>query len=94
MFKHYIKVQGTVGSDNNILIPPQSSGIVKAIYVNEGDKVSKGQLLAALDGSIYESTIAELKTNIELATTIFERQERLWNKKIGSEIQYLQAKSN
>lgn len=93
VFKHYIKVQGTVGSDNNILIPPQSSGIVKAIYVNEGDKVSKGRLLAALDGSIYESTIAELETNIELATTIFERQERLWNKNIGSEIQYLQAKS-
>ena len=94
VFKHYVKVQGTVGSDNNILIPPQSSGIVKAIYVNEGDKVGRGKLLASLDGSIYESSIAELKTGIELATTIFERQERLWKKKIGSEIQFLQAKAN
>lgn len=94
IFKHYIKVQGTVGSDNNILIPPQASGIVKSIHVNEGDKVSQGQLLAVLDGSIYESTISELETNLELVTTIFERQERLWNKKIGSEIQYLQAKAN
>ena len=94
VFKHYIKVQGTVGSDNNILIPPQSSGIVKAIYVNEGDKIARGQLLAALDGSIYESTIEELKTGLELATTIFERQERLWKKNIGSEIQFLQAKAN
>jgi len=94
VFKHYIKVQGTVGSDNNILIPPQSSGIVKAIYVNEGDKVTRGQLLAALYGSTYESTIEELKTGLELATTIFERQERLWKKNIGSEIQFLQAKAN
>ena len=94
VFKHYIKVQGMVGSDNNILIPPQSSGIVKAIYVNEGDKIARGQLLAELDGSIYESTIEELKTGLELATTIFERQERLWKKNIGSEIQFLQAKAN
>lgn len=94
IFKHYIKVQGTVESDNNIFIPPQASGIVKKIYVREGDKVLKGQLLVELDGAIYESTIAELETNLELARTIFERQERLWKKKIGSEIQYLQAKTN
>jgi len=93
-FKHYIKVQGTIESDNNILIPPKSAGIVKRIYVKEGDRVQKEQLLAELDGAIYESTIAELKTGLEMATTVFERQERLWNKKIGSEIQYLQAKTN
>jgi len=93
-FKHFIKIQGTIESDNNILIPPQSPGIVKKIYVEKGDRVQKGQLLAELDGAIYESTIQELKTNLELARTVFERQERLWNKKIGSEIQYLQAKTN
>jgi membrane fusion protein, multidrug efflux system len=93
-FKHFIKIQGTIESDNNILIPPQSPGIVKKIYVEKGDNVQKGQLLAELDGAIYESTIQELKTNLKLAKTIFERQERLWNKKIGSEIQYLQAKTN
>ncbi len=93
-FKHFIKIQGTIESDNNILVPPQSPGIVKKIYVEKGDHVKKDQLLAELDGAIYESTIQELKTNLELAKTIFERQERLWNKKIGSEIQYLQAKTN
>ncbi len=94
VFKHFIKVQGTIESDNNIFIPPQSPGIVKRIYVEKGDRVKKGQLLAELDGAIYESTIAELETGLELARTVFERQERLWNKKIGSEIQYLQAKTN
>jgi len=92
-FKHFIKIQGTIESDNNILVPPQSPGIIKNIYVEQGDKVKKGQLLAELDGAIYESTIQELKTNLELAQTVYERQERLWNKKIGSEIQYLQAKT-
>lgn len=94
MFKHYIQVQGTVESDNNIFIPPQASGVVKKIYVKEGDKVSRGQLLAELDGAVYERNIAELENSLKLATTIFERQQRLWDKKIGSEIQYLQAKNN
>jgi RND family efflux transporter MFP subunit len=93
-FRHYIKVQGTVESDNNILIPAQTSGIVKKITVMEGEKVRTGQVLAELDGAIYERNISEIKTNLELAQTIFERQERLWKKNIGSEVQYLQAKAN
>lgn len=93
LFQHFIKIQGTIESDNNILIPPQSAGIVKKIYVEQGDKVTKGKLLAELDGAIYESNIQELKTSLELAKTVFERQDRLWKKKIGSEVQYLQAKA-
>jgi len=93
-FRHYVKIQGMVESDNNILIPAQASGIVKRIYVKEGQNVQKGKLLAELDGAIYESQIKELETNLELATSLFKRQERLWNKKIGSEVQYLQAKVN
>ena len=93
LFKHFIKIQGTIESDNNILVPPQSAGIVKKICVEKGDKVQKGQLLAELDGAIYESNMQELKTSLALATTVYERQERLWKKKIGSEIQYLQAKA-
>ncbi|MFZ0389037.1 MAG: efflux RND transporter periplasmic adaptor subunit [Calditrichia bacterium] len=94
MFRHFIQVQGSVESDNNIFVPPQTSGVVKKIYVKEGDAVSKGQLLAELDGAVYERNIAELENSLELATTVFERQQRLWDKKIGSEIQYLQAKNN
>jgi len=93
-FQHFIKVQGTVESDNNILIPAQTSGVVKKIHADEGDNVSKGQLLAELDGAIIEGSIAEVENSLDLAQTIFERQERLWNKKIGSEIEYLRAKNN
>jgi membrane fusion protein (multidrug efflux system) len=94
IFKHFITVQGTIESDKNILIPSQTAGIIKRIYVDKGDKVVKGQLLAALDGSVLESNIAEIKNSLELATTIFERQQRLWDKNIGTEIEYLQAKNN
>lgn len=94
IFRHFIKIQGTVTSDNNILLPAQLDGVIKSIYVTEGEKVNAGQLLAQLDGAIYEKNIKEVKTSLELARTIFERQERLWEKKIGSEIQYLQAKNN
>ncbi len=93
-FQHFIQVQGTVESDNNVLIAPQSSGIVKKIHVNAGNKVTKGQLLAELDGSVLESSIAEVENGLKLAETIFERQQRLWKKNIGSEIEFLQAKNN
>jgi RND family efflux transporter MFP subunit len=93
-FQHFIQVQGIVESDNNVLIAAQSSGIVKKIHVNAGNKVTKGQLLAELDGSILESSIAEVENGLKLAETIFERQQRLWDKNIGSEIEYLLAKNN
>ncbi len=94
VFQHFIKVQGTVESDNNILIPAQASGIVKKIYVEDGERVSQGQLLAELDGAINEKNIAEVENALDLATTIFERRKRLWDKNIGSEIEFLQARNN
>jgi RND family efflux transporter MFP subunit len=94
LFQHFIQVQGIVESDNNIMVAPQSSGLVEKIYVNVGDTVNRGQLLAELDGSILESSIAEVENGLRLAETIFERQQRLWDKNIGSEIEYLQAKNN
>jgi len=68
-------------------------GTVKAIYVKEGQQVSKGQILAQLDDSYLKNNIAELNTRLALAKTTFERQERLWKQKIGSEMQFLQAKA-
>lgn len=93
-FNHYIEIQGDIKSDNEITLPNQSSGVVRKIYIEKGDVVKEGQLLAELDGVIYEKNIAAVKTQLELAKTVFERQQRLWDKKIGSEIQYLQAKTN
>ncbi len=93
IFRNFIQVQGTVESDNNVLVSPQSSGIVKKIHVQAGNKITRGQLLVELDGAILESSIAEVENGLMLANTIFERQQRLWNKNIGSEIEFLQAKN-
>ncbi len=93
-FKHYISVQGTVESDNNILISPKTGGVITAVYANEGDRVSQGQVLAVIDDAVLRESIEELKTGLDLATTVYEKQRNLWEQKIGSEVQYLQAKNN
>ncbi|MCT4600460.1 MAG: efflux RND transporter periplasmic adaptor subunit [Marinifilaceae bacterium] len=92
-FNHYIKVQGVIESDNNIFIPVQTPGIVTKIYVEEGDKVRKGQVLAQIDADLIKRSIEEIKVSLKLAKTVYERQSRLWEKKIGSEVQYLNSKT-
>ena len=92
-FKHYIEIQGVVQADKNIEIRPELGGTVKAILVKEGQKVVSGQTLVQLDDIDILNKIDELNIQYNLAKTTFERQERLWNQKIGSEMQYLQAKA-
>ncbi len=93
MFDHYLELQGDVMTDQNVLVYPEMPGTLFKIYVKEGQRVGKGQLLASIDDGGLSSQLAQLKTQLALAKTTFERQERLWNQNIGSEIQYLQAKS-
>ncbi len=92
-FNHYIEVQGTVKADKSVEIHPEVGGTVQRIFVKEGQRVSRGQTLAQLDASIVNNNIAQLQVQLNLAKTSFERQERLWNQKIGSEMQFLQAKA-
>jgi len=92
-FNHYVEVQGTVKADQTIDLHAEMGGTVTAILVKEGQKVSKGQLLATLDSDVIDNSVLQLDTQLALATTTFERQARLWEQNIGSEIQYLQAKA-
>ena len=92
-FNHYIEVQGIVKADQTIDLHTEMGGTVTAILVKEGQKVSKGQLLATLDSDVIDNSVLQLDTQLALATTTFERQARLWEQNIGSEIQYLQAKA-
>lgn len=93
-FKHYAEVQGNVATDENIIIYPEYSGILTSVRVDEGQRVSKGQVLATIDDGGLSNQLAELEAQAKLAQTTFERQERLWEQNIGSEIQYLEAKTN
>lgn len=93
-FKHFLELQGTVKTKQNVLIYPEMQGTLQRVYVKEGQRVVKGQILATIDDGGMASQLEQLKTQAELAKTTFERQKRLWEQKIGSEIQYLQAKTN
>jgi RND family efflux transporter MFP subunit len=94
VFNHYIQVQGTVDGDQNIAVSPQMAGIVIAVYVKEGTPVKKGQVMAELDAQVLKQSLEEVNTQLALANSIFQKQSALWEKKIGSEVQYLQAKTS
>lgn len=93
-FKHFLEIQGDVETKKNIVLYPEYNGVLTRIYVKEGDRVTKGQMLAAIDDGGLSQQLAQMEVQASLAKTTFERQERLWNQKIGSEIQYLQAKAS
>ncbi|HZW63296.1 MAG TPA: efflux RND transporter periplasmic adaptor subunit [Flavobacteriaceae bacterium] len=93
-FTSHISIQGSVETSENILIYPEYQGILAKLYVKEGQKVSQGQLLAKIDDGGLSSQLAQLESQYQLAKTTYDRQKRLWEQNIGSEIQYLQAKTN
>ena len=93
-FDHYFLANGSVEAVNDAFISPEISGQIKKIQVKEGQRVKEGELLVSLNSDVTESAIAEVKTGLELARTIYEKRKGLWEKKIGSEVQYLEAKTN
>ncbi len=93
-FVHKIDVRGSVESRTNVVINAQTAGEIKKVYVREGQRVSAGQLLISLDTDVLNNTLAELEASLQLAKETYERQARLWQQKVGTEMQYLQAKSN
>ncbi|MBF9142763.1 efflux RND transporter periplasmic adaptor subunit [Hymenobacter properus] len=93
-FKSYLEVQGRVDFDQNATVGARAAGSLTSIRVQRGDRVGKGQVLATIDASILDANIAELRTRMDLARTVYEKQAGLWKQQIGTEIQYLQAKNN
>lgn len=91
---HFSKFQGIIKTDQNMILYPEFSGRVANIYVDEGDVVKKGQALAKIDDGGLYNELKLVESQAKLAKTIYERQSKLWKDKIGSEIQYLEAKTN
>jgi RND family efflux transporter MFP subunit len=94
VFSHYLEIQGNVNTKENLIIYPQFSGILNTVNVVAGQKVSKGQLLGTIDDGGLSQQLAQMENQLAFAKTTFERQKRLWDQKIGSEIQYLQAQTS
>lgn len=93
LFRHYTRVQGDVATRENILIYPEFSGLLTKVHVTEGQQVARGALLATIDDGGLRNQLAQLESQAALAKTTFERQQRLWEQNIGSEIQFLEAKT-
>ena len=94
IFSHYLQTQGRVDFDQNVGVSAKMPGVLTSVRVERGDRVKKGQTLATIDASVLEQSVAELQTGLDLARTMYDKQKRLWDQKIGTEIQYLQAKNN
>lgn len=92
-FVHTVMLQGIIKTDQNMLLNAEYAGTVKKIHVKEGQKVNKGDLLITLDDGGLAQNLALQKVQLDLAKTLYERQERLWEQNIGAEIDYLQVKA-
>jgi membrane fusion protein (multidrug efflux system) len=92
-FTHSIDIQGRVDADETVSVGPQMPGLVKNVYVQAGDKVRAGQVLATLDADAMSQQLAGLKIQRDLAKDVYERQKSLWDQKIGTELQLLQSKT-
>lgn len=93
-FQHFVDIQGSVQSDDIVNVSSDVGGRILKLNVEEGQNIRAGQLVATLDMDVLDKQMAEIETSLDLAVEVYERQKRLWDQNIGSEIQYLQAKNN
>ena len=93
-FNHYVQTQAAVNAEDNVMLSAKTMGAVTAVFVTEGQQVSKGQALVQLDDNVIRQNIEAMKSQYELTVAIYNRQKNLWDQKIGTEVQYLQAKTN
>lgn len=94
LFQHFFEAHAIIEAKSQAYISPETGGQLKELFVTEGDQVKKGDALFNLNTAVIENSIAELNNALDLATIIFKKQERLWKRGIGSEVQYLEARNN
>lgn len=93
-FTNYVQIQGRIDAQDNVTAYPQQSAAITAINVKAGDHVNKGQTLVQLDNSVLRQNIAQAEVQVQLMQTLYNRQKNLWDQKIGTEVQFLQAQTN
>ncbi len=93
-FDHYFRINAKAEAIREAMISPETNGQITSIEVEKGQQVRRGQVLARLNVSVIENNIAEAKTSLQLAQTVYNRQKNLWEQEIGSEMQYLEARNN
>lgn len=92
-FDHHIEIQANIKTRQNVLLYPEYNGTLKKVYVEEGQKVKKGKLLAQIDDAGLKNQLEQLQIQTKLSKITYERTQRLWDQNIGSEMNLLQAKA-
>lgn len=92
-FTHSIEIQGALDGDENVKVYPEGQGVVTQVLVKMGSNVGKGQVIARLDDKALRKNMKQTETQYRLACDLYERQKNLWEQKIGSEVQFLQART-
>lgn len=92
-FTNYVQLQGKIDAQDNVTAYPQASAIITGLFVKPGQHVTKGQVLAQLDNSVMQQNVAQSEAQVELNQTLYNRQKNLWDQKIGTEVQFLQAQT-
>ena len=94
LFEQFIEATGNVSTDKNIIVSPETAGVIQEIVVDEGEFVRKGQVLGRLNTDMIEQSIDEVRVNLQMAQTLYQRRKNLWDQNIGSEVEFLQAEAN
>ncbi|MGB4399689.1 MAG: efflux RND transporter periplasmic adaptor subunit [Daejeonella sp.] len=92
-FRNFLEVQGRIDAEDNVQVSPEAQGVVTAVYASIGQNVGRGQVLAQIDDKVLRQNISELQTQLNLANTLFQRQKNLWDQKIGTEVQFINART-
>jgi membrane fusion protein (multidrug efflux system) len=92
-FKNFVEIQGKIDAEENVQVNSEAPGVITKVYVSIGQNVSKGQVLAQIDDAVLRQSLAQVQTQLDLATNLFNRQKNLWDQKIGTEVQFLNAKT-
>ncbi|HUV35507.1 MAG TPA: efflux RND transporter periplasmic adaptor subunit [Patescibacteria group bacterium] len=102
-----VAVPGTIGrtvelpgeivlnADRVVHIIPRVGGIVREVRKRLGDDVTEGEIMAVIESRELADATAEYLASRErraMALTVFDREEALWQKKISSEQEFLDAK--
>lgn len=93
-FTHFIDLQGNVEAVNISNISPRGQGgVVTQLFVRQGDHVRQGQMLLKLDDALQKQALAADQTQLTYAKDLYQRRKNLWDEKIGTEVDLVNAKN-
>jgi membrane fusion protein (multidrug efflux system) len=94
-FTHYIEIQGKVDAQNiSYVAPPNGQGgVVTALYITQGQSVSRGQVIAKLDDQLIRQNIEPLRVQLSAAEDTYRRTKNLFDQGIGAYQTVLNAKT-